>query len=203
MDLNWIWFLPKWLDLLSSSLRFLKSITLEQSCCIDCSVPRDTKSAKICLSAGLGVFFLLWPTFLEWGYQFTWKIFVIKSLGTLCWKYCQYWAVKPQSMMSLWLGWASRKQSRATSEPCLPFVRRLFESSIFSWNVLLFWLSHFWQTDAETKNLQPNLVITTWFYLKHLRNLPHSFLRSCKTASLTLSSFLELKKVVVGNKHNF
>lgn len=86
---------------------------------------------------------------------YTCKILCIVSRGSLCQKYCQYWAENPQRAMPAWLGWGSREQTRAKAEHCPSFVGRFFESSIMSLNVLLCWLSHFWQTDAETGNLQP------------------------------------------------
>lgn len=108
---------------------------------MDRSVPRDAKGTKIHLSAVLGFFFFCFHLHYWNGDAYLFgRLCVLRALGTLCQKYWQYWAVNPQGLVPLWLGWASRKQRRAMSEHRLPFVR-FSESSVFSWNVSLCWLS--------------------------------------------------------------
>lgn len=165
--------LPRWIVLLSSSLEFLKSITLGEFCCIHCSAPRDTKGVKIYLSAGLGVFFCFHLPYWSGDANLLGRLWVCRAWVPYAENICSIGLWNPQAWCPSGWGELAENRTGLCQNPAYPLLEVFLKAAYFR-EMFCFVDSAFWQTDAETENLQPNLVITTWLHLKHLRNLPRS-----------------------------
>lgn len=183
---------------MSSSFGFLKSITVEQSYYIDCSGPRDTKGAKI--------FFCFHLFYWNWDVNLPGRLWVLRP-----------WVCREKNIGSigLWnLGawcpseWGDLAENRAgpCQNPAYPLLEDFLKAAYFR-EMFCFVDSAI----SERLMLKPKIYSPT--QLSPLDSISSiwgiclaplwSFRRSCKTASLILSSFLELKKVAAGKKHNF